>query len=96
MDQNRFSTSHDYNATSCAVSGLRRDKLLFAGERLELVIIFLGGQHKVGVRFMAPGAMHRARWIAKAQYAVKVFMFCSQFKLTAREEKCQIIYFLFF
>ena len=36
---------------------------------------------------MARGAMHRVRWMAKAQYAVKVFMFCSQFKFTMREEK---------
>jgi hypothetical protein len=31
--------------------------------------------------------MHHARWMSKAIYALKVLMFRSQFKLTAREEK---------
>ena len=98
--KHRFSTARDCNATARAVSGLRQDMLLFAGEQLrtqqlsddqreflELVISFVEGQPILGVRFMARGAMHHARWMAKAKYAVKVFMFRSQFKLTAREEK---------
>lgn len=36
---------------------------------------------------MAPGGMHHARWIAKAIYALKIWLFQKQFKLTAREEK---------
>ena len=32
--QNRFSTAHDYKAMASAVSGLRQDMLLFAGEQL--------------------------------------------------------------
>lgn len=36
---------------------------------------------------MAPGAIHQARWMAKALYAMKVWMFRDQFRLTAREEK---------
>lgn len=34
-------------------------------EFLELVVIFLGGFPVRGVRFMAPGAMHHARWMSK-------------------------------
>lgn len=36
---------------------------------------------------MAPGAMHHARWMAKVLYAMKIWLFRQQFKLTAREEK---------
>jgi len=36
---------------------------------------------------MAPGAIHQARWMAKALYTIKVWMFKDQFKLTACEEK---------
>lgn len=55
-------------------------------ELLELTILFLGDTPPRGVRFMAPGAMHRARWMAKLLYCMKVWMFKKQFKLTAREE----------
>ena len=34
---------------------------------------------------MAPGAMHRARWMARAIYSLKIFLFRSRFKMTARE-----------
>ncbi|KAI0233750.1 hypothetical protein LSAT2_016017, partial [Lamellibrachia satsuma] len=40
-----------------------------------------------GCRFTAPCAMHRARCMAKPDYAVEVLIFRSQFKLTPREEK---------
>lgn len=56
-------------------------------EFLELVLIFLGYVPPRGVRFMAPGAVHHARWMAKILYAFKVYMFRKQFHLTAREEK---------
>lgn len=56
-------------------------------ELLELTIIFLGGTPERGVCFKVPGALHRARWMAKAIYAIKVLMFRKQFKLTSKEEK---------
>lgn len=34
---------------------------------------------------MAPGALHRARWMAKVIYSMKIFIFRSQFKLTPKE-----------
>ena len=37
------------------------------------------------VTFRCPGAMHNARWMAKAIYCVKMFMFRGQFKLTQNE-----------
>ena len=56
-------------------------------ELLELVIIYLGGTPKRGVRFLAPGPTHRARWMAKAIYAIKLLLFHHQFKLTSREQR---------
>ena len=57
-------------------------------ELLELAVIFLGQVPPRGVRFLAPGPMHHARWMSKAIYARrKVWMFRSQFKLTQREER---------
>ena len=55
-------------------------------ELLELTVLFLGDTPPRGIKFMAPGAMHRARWMAKLLYSVKIWMFKQQFKLTAREE----------
>ena len=64
-------------------------------ELLELAIIFLGGTPRCGVHFTAPGALHRARWMAGIIYSLKMWMFRSQFKLKAVEEK-GIFQFLLF
>lgn len=56
-------------------------------EFLNLVLIFLGDVPPNGVRFRTPGALHHARWMAKALYALKMWMFRGQFKLTNREAK---------
>ena len=56
-------------------------------EFLEIVLIFLGVAPARGVRFRTPGAFHHARWMAKAIYSFKIWMFRGQFRLTAREEK---------
>ena len=55
-------------------------------EFLRLSFWFLGG-HKGSESFRAPGPTHHARWMAKAIYALKIFLFKTQFKLTARESK---------
>lgn len=55
-------------------------------ELLELTIIFLGNKLPKGeTSFKAPGATHHARWMAKAIYALKIFMFRTQFNLKASE-----------
>jgi len=56
-------------------------------ELLELVIIFLGGTPQRGIHFMAPGAIHHARWMAKALYVLKIYLFRDQFRLTAYENR---------
>jgi len=55
-------------------------------ELLELTMIFLGATPSRGIRFMQPGAMHRARWMARVIYALKLCLFRSQFVMTKREE----------
>jgi len=60
------------------------------GDYLELLHLswtFLGGVPGSCVKFRAPGAMHHARWMAKAIYSLKVYMFQDQFVLTAAEKK---------
>lgn len=42
---------------------------------LELTIIILGDEPEGGIRFHPPGAVSHARWMAKAIYALKIFMF---------------------
>jgi hypothetical protein len=56
-------------------------------ELLELSIIILGETPGRGVRFIAPGALHRARWMARVIYSMEIWMFRLQFRLTPREEK---------
>lgn len=55
-------------------------------EFLELVLIFLGATPTSGIRFMTPGPMHRARWMAKAIYAITVYLFKGRLILTAKEK----------
>jgi hypothetical protein len=55
-------------------------------ELLKLCLIFLGGMDASSiVTFRAPGAFHHARWMAKAIYSIKIFLFQQQFSLTAKE-----------
>lgn len=42
------------------------------------MIIFLGGKPSRGIRFRAPGPMHNARWMSKAIYSIKVWLFRQQ------------------
>lgn len=56
-------------------------------EFVELVVIFLGGKLKNGNKFRMPGASHHARWMAKAIYALKIFLFREHFRLSAFEKK---------
>ena len=51
-------------------------------ELLELTIIFLGGSPPSGVVLKCPGAFHHARWMSKALYCYKIWLFRDQFKLT--------------
>lgn len=54
-------------------------------ELLELIMIFLGDIPPRGILFRVPGTIHHARWMAKAIYSLKMFLFRDEFKLTAKE-----------
>ena len=49
-------------------------------ELLELTIIFLGGTPHREIRFRYPGAIHRARWMARAIYSLKMWLFLKQYE----------------
>ncbi|KAL4104515.1 hypothetical protein QTP88_019810 [Uroleucon formosanum] len=54
-------------------------------ELLELTIIFLGQTPPNGIFFKVPGPIHHARWMSKAIYSIKIFLFRNEFKLTLKE-----------
>ncbi|CAH1107719.1 unnamed protein product [Psylliodes chrysocephalus] len=54
-------------------------------ELLVLCKIFLGAVPSSEVKFRAPGAMHHARWLSKALYSFKMYMFRSEFKMRPSE-----------
>src|SRR6218665_260509 len=49
-------------------------------ELLELSIVFLGGTPPRGIRFRYSGAIHRARWMARAIYSLKMWLFRKQYE----------------
>ncbi|XP_071580212.1 uncharacterized protein [Temnothorax nylanderi] len=65
-------------------------------EFLELTAIFLGEAPPRGISFRVPGAIHHARWMAKAIYCLKIFLFRGEFILSLQEENaiCDICIFL--
>lgn len=56
-------------------------------ELLQLALVFVGGPSFYVPSFRAPGALHNARWMAKAIYSLKMILFRNQFKLTSRQLK---------
>lgn len=100
IDQNKFSgVSSDPDTLRC-VENVISSTISFAEkqlsdsqprddykELLNLTIIFLGGVPNKGITFRAPACLHRARWMAKAIYCLKLFIFRDQFKLTKKEHK---------
>jgi len=54
-------------------------------ELLELTVIFLGVIPPRGITFRYPGAFHHARWMPKAIYSFKIFLFQNQFQCQAKE-----------
>jgi hypothetical protein len=55
-------------------------------ELLELSIIFVGGTPARARTFMKPGALHRARWMARVIHAIKLCLFHFQFHMTSSEK----------
>lgn len=67
-------------------------------ELLLLSYIFLGGKN-IPATFRAPGATHHARWMTKALYSLKLYLFQSQVRsrifMTARDAKAILSIALF-
>jgi hypothetical protein len=56
-------------------------------ELLQLCLVFLKKDPlRTSSKFKAPGAMHHARWMMKAIYALKMVLFADQLTLTKREK----------
>jgi len=85
IDLTAFQTSLSDQSMSTAVSPVATNITAFAEmqlsqyqpredyrELLELTIIFLGGVPSRGVSFRVPAGLHRARWMAKAMYSLKI------------------------
>ena len=98
IDQETYENAFSDDVASAELSDIKDDVIAFCEQQLQdhqprndyrellkLMLIFLGRTPPNWKNFQAPGAMHQARWMAKAIYSIKVWLFRSQFKLTSRE-----------
>ena len=99
IDQERYLTCASDNFVQMNVDWLRQETLEYLQnalhekqprddyrELIELSIIFLDDKPPQDkVKFKAPGAMHNARWMSKAIYCLKIWMFRDQFNLTPEQ-----------
>ena len=97
IDQNKIQNFSTDAFAKTALAESRAELLKFASsqapqarddyqEFLNLSIIFLGGIPHNEIKIRAPGAIHRARWMAKVLYSIKIWLFRNQFKLKKTEE----------
>lgn len=100
VDTTKYQTYRTDDVTVSALADIADDRITFAKNQLQefqprddykellnLVIVFLDGVPPKEISFRAPAGLHRARWMAKVIYALKIWMFRNQFKLTKKEEK---------
>lgn len=57
-------------------------------EFLELTALFLNADFCRDMKVRSPGAIHHARWMAKALYSFKIYLFRDQFELKKHEISC--------
>lgn len=55
-------------------------------ELIELSIIFLGRDTEKKFKIRPPGAMHQARWMARAIYSLKISLLSAQFKISNKDK----------
>lgn len=55
-------------------------------ELVELCVLFLGGDTENKLKLRPPGALHQARWMARAIYSIKICLLQSQLKITAKDK----------
>lgn len=53
-------------------------------ELLQLCLLFLGAENIANINIRKPGTVHRARYMAKAIYSLKIFGFRHQFKMKGK------------
>jgi hypothetical protein len=100
IDQDRFNDAFSDDYASTQLADVRVEAIAFCERQLEdhqprddyrellqLMLTFLGKSSSDKVTLRSPGPMHQARWMAKAIYSIKVWLFRSQFKLTNRESQ---------
>ena len=100
IQQDKFEPVSTDASTELQVAAYRKDLIDFIQgqlqpqhprddyrEFLELSLIILGETPMRDIHFQAPGAMHRARWMSKVIYSIKMWFFCGQFKMTSSEMK---------
>lgn len=51
-------------------------------ELLQLTLLYLGVKNDSNIHFKKPGAMHRARWMAKLIYSLKIYLLRDQVVLS--------------
>ncbi|XP_044590570.1 uncharacterized protein LOC123269107 [Cotesia glomerata] len=98
IDKSKFKAGIEDTAVDQALSDITDEILGFIGEYLqkyhprsdyreflELSSVFLGIVPKENFSFKSPGAMSHARWMSKAIYCLKIFIFREEFKLTTYE-----------
>lgn len=59
---------------------------------LKLCQIFLGTMDDEKIKFYKPGAFHHARWMSKAIYTIKIYIFRDIYKLDTELKKKSIRY----
>lgn len=100
IDSSNFISGLEDQYCSSAIENIREDILNFVRsqleiknsrddykEFLELVLIFIGGHFEKKIKIHPPGAMHQARWMARAIYCLKIFIFRHQYHVSANEKK---------
>ena len=56
-------------------------------ELIELSIIFLGEDKDKKLKIRPPGAMHQARWMARAIYSLKICLLQAHSKISMKEKQ---------
>ena len=100
IDSSNFISGLEDQYCSNAIENIREDILNFVrtqletknsrddyNEFLELVLIFIGENFEKKIKIHPPGAMHQARWMARAIYCLKIFIFRHQYHISATEKK---------
>lgn len=99
IDQSKYQSGLSDRTIEAALRNISNDLIVFCQEELkekkprhdyeeflQLCLMFLEAPD-CAYKFRAPGAMSHARWMMKAIYAFKIYLFRFQFNLTATEEK---------